>query len=457
MRLSVPLALASWLVFALGLPSRASADDGTRSAREHFAAGYALAEKGDAAAAIAEFELAYAASPNPSVLYNLGQAYAAVGRSGEAVEAWQRYLKLSGSSVGEPRTRQVEALIAYHTQRSGALELALEPATAEVSIDGHALERGTTMLRVNPGTHVLTAVAPGFDAAQTRAVVATGEVRKLSLHLQPRSAPAHVLFRCPLEDVRVFVDGLERGRTPSLTGAALSSGAHVLRFERPGYLPTETTLELRAGSPNEVSCSMRIDPRSSQLGALGVTHPEGTTVLLDEAPFSGGQVPEGVHRLVVTGPGHATEARRITIQIGKRTEVTLAPPRAPHTQRDEQERTRRGLRIGSYALAAVGAATAVAAVALRLDTDARYSSWQQKSRTTLSSLPSDPEASASLERLLAEENDIRHRDAWALGLTVFSCTALATSAVLFFSSTPRRDRLIVTAGVSPGLRYEYSF
>ena len=457
MHRSTLLMLASALGATLGLPRPAFAEEPTRSAREHFAAGYALADKGDAAAAIASFELAYAASPNPSVLYNLGQAYAAVGRSGEAVEALQRYLKLSGPSVGEPRIRQVEALIAYHVQRSGTLELALEPATAEVSVDGHSLELGMTSLRVNAGAHALTAVAPGFEAMQARVVVPAGEVRKLSLRLQRLSAPAQVLIRCPVEAVRVLVDGVEQGRTPAYVGGALGSGVHEVRLERAGYLPAQLKLELSPGSSREVPCTLRIDPVSSRLGALWVTHPEGTTVFLDGSPFSGGQVPEGVHHVLVTGPEHATETRRVTVKLGARTALTLTPLRAPGTLHAQQERSRHALRVGSYALAGVAAATAVAAVALRIDTDARYSAWQKKSHETLSTLPSDPEAAASLDQLLAEENDIRRRDSWALGLTVFSCTALATSAVLFLSSSPHRDRLIVTAGVSPGLRYEHSF
>src|SRR5687768_9059850 len=62
-------------------------------AARHFDRGYLLAQQGSLEAAIAEFKQAHALSPHPSVLYNLGQAYAASGRAVEAVQTLRKYLE----------------------------------------------------------------------------------------------------------------------------------------------------------------------------------------------------------------------------------------------------------------------------------------------------------------------------------------------------------------------------
>ena len=54
------------------------ATDPTTEARERFGRGLRLFNDGDNAGALAEFERAYALSPHPSVLYNIGLVNAAV-------------------------------------------------------------------------------------------------------------------------------------------------------------------------------------------------------------------------------------------------------------------------------------------------------------------------------------------------------------------------------------------
>jgi hypothetical protein len=458
MRRNVREISAALAVSVLGFAASARADDAQlTAAREHFARGYALAESGNAEAAIGEFEQAYAASPKPSVLYNLGQAYAAAGRSSEAVDALERFLKLSGSSVDEARARQVEALIRYHAQRVGKLTIELSPPESLLYVDGRALGKGSRTLSLNAGSHSLTATAPGFEPVSVPVAIAPGESKPLALRLAALPAPAGLAIRCRLDGVTVSIDDAPRGKTPSFGGGALASGAHRVRFERPGYLPDEHSVELRPGETQTVSCEPRIDPRDARHGRVAVTHPAGTRVFLDDAPYTGAQVPPGPHRLRVAGPGYTPEVRQIVLEPRSEASFTLVPPRDPHAVADERERTRKTLRVGAYVLAGVGAATAVSAVALYVDDNARYASWQAQSRTSVRTLASDPNAPASLDALLAEENDIRRRDAWALGLTVFSCAALATSTVLFLSSREPEQRLVITAGSEPSLRYERSF
>jgi hypothetical protein len=159
----------------------------------------------------------------------------------------------------------------------------------------------------------------------------------------------------------------------------------------------------------------------------------------------------------VSGPGFAVESRKLTLKPGEHAHVTLIPTRDPQELARERAGTRSALRLGAYVSAGVGVATAITAAALYVDNGNRYSDWQSRTRKVVSTLPSDPNAPDKLDQLLAEENSLRRRDAWALGLTVVSCTALTASAVLYLVGREPHDRLIVTAGAEPSLRYEHLF
>lgn len=448
----------SALGFALlGFVGHARADEPNLPAREHFARGYALAEAGNPAAAIGEFEQAYSQSPNPSVLYNLGQAYAAAGRSSEAIDALQRYLQLGGTSVGEQRTLHVQSLIAYHAQRVGSLEIEVEPASAMLVVDGKPVGTGSRNVTLDVGAHGLLATAPGFEPASARVEMLARATTKLGLHLERRAAPATLRLACPLPDVKVFVDNEPRGTTPALASSVETSGAHRVRFARPGYLPDEHQVELAPSESRTVTCRLAFDPNDAQRARLRVEHPQGTQVFLDDAPFLGAAVPSGGHQVSVAGAGYATEARQLRLRPGEVARLTLVPLREPKAQAALSARNRATLRVGAYVLAGVGVAAGATAAVLYVDNGSRYAAWQANSRRVVSTLPSDPDAPAKLDRVLAEENSLRRRDSWALGLTVFSCTALATAAVVYFASRAPEDRLIVTAGAEPSIRYQHEF
>src|SRR4051812_27015782 len=113
MRSRLVLALVAFVsVVAVGQGARgaaaagaAPADAAKAEARERFDRGLGLFEKGENAAALAEFKRAYELIPNPVVLYNMGLVYAAMNRPVEAADALERYLAHAGEKV-PPQQRQ---------------------------------------------------------------------------------------------------------------------------------------------------------------------------------------------------------------------------------------------------------------------------------------------------------------------------------------------------------------
>jgi hypothetical protein len=434
-------------------PGQLHAQDAGPSAREHFNRGYAFAEKGDPHSAIREFELAYATNPNPSVLYNLGQAYAAAGRSSDAIETLERYLSLSGASVPAARLAQINAQLQFHAQRVGKLSIEAEPPSAEIWLNGKSLGVGSRVVLLNAGKHHLMASAPGFELGTAEPQIEAKAETNLVLRLSPRALPAELSISCPLEEVAVFVDGVLRGRTPELASLALASGSHQVKFERAGYVSDDQRIDLTPGSARRVSCRLALDPRDSTLGRLWVRHPAGTTVFLDGAPFRGSPVAMGSHQLRVEGPGYVPETRRVVLTPRQVLELTLRPPQS--RERSDRERRRRHviLRTWSYVFAGVSLASGATAAVLYIDNNARYEAWQVRGQDRIKALASDPNPLQSMDDLLAEENAIRRRDNLALGLAVFSGAALAASTVLFLSSRDAVDRLVLSGSAAPELRY----
>jgi tetratricopeptide (TPR) repeat protein len=167
-------------------PRGIQADAVTR-AGEHYARGYALVEKEDYAAASAEFELAYAASPNYSVLYNLGHAYAMSGRPVDAVAAFRRYLREGGTNIPPELRERALATIAENERKIGRLHVELRPAVSvEAVVDGTPLPP-SAFASEQPlpiGTHGLWLSAPGFRAVQRSFEIHSGQATTIQISLE---------------------------------------------------------------------------------------------------------------------------------------------------------------------------------------------------------------------------------------------------------------------------------
>jgi tetratricopeptide repeat protein/PEGA domain-containing protein len=180
------------LVLALLAPStsQAQAAVAPAEASRHFERGYLLAQQGSLEEAISEFNQAYALQPHPSVLYNLGQAYAASGRAVEAVETLSRFLEQAPAGDRERRS-QAAALMEYQTQRIGLLSLTVSPEDATISIDGVALGHAPLAgpIQLVAGHHALVLARPGFETRIESLQIVGKRPLGLALVLQPVKPP----------------------------------------------------------------------------------------------------------------------------------------------------------------------------------------------------------------------------------------------------------------------------
>jgi tetratricopeptide (TPR) repeat protein len=165
---------------SVGQRARAADADATAAAREHFQKGLAAYADERFAEAADEFDQAYKLSPAFKLLYNIGQVDVALGRSVEAVDAFDRYLK------------QVAAEIEKQLARIGTISIRTFPDGAEIRVDGGL--RGRTplanALRLNAGRHTLEAVLSGY-AAQSREIDVVGKGdNAIEMTLEALAVPA---------------------------------------------------------------------------------------------------------------------------------------------------------------------------------------------------------------------------------------------------------------------------
>ena len=101
-----PACLRALVAVAVLIPALAHADARVE-ARRHFKTGMALIADGKLDDGIAELLEAYGIRPHPNVLFNIGRAYEAAGRLGDAATYYQRYL-----DARPPDAEKVRAMLA---------------------------------------------------------------------------------------------------------------------------------------------------------------------------------------------------------------------------------------------------------------------------------------------------------------------------------------------------------
>jgi hypothetical protein len=142
-------------------------------ATEHFDRGNAFVESGNFAAAAIEFEQAHALSHDDAVLHNLGMTYVVLYRPVEAAAALSRYLEHEGERLSSGERGALAQLISEQNRRIGNLSLEVEPAGAQVRLDGRDLGTDSVMpLRLALGAHELEVSLAGHEREQ-RTVVLT--------------------------------------------------------------------------------------------------------------------------------------------------------------------------------------------------------------------------------------------------------------------------------------------
>jgi hypothetical protein len=421
---SVFLLALLWSSGAFGQTSLA----GQAEARLQFQEGLAQAQRGDLEAAIKSFETAYSTRPHFSVLYNIAQAQATLGRTVQAVTTFERYLSEGGTQISDTRRDEVRALIDANRQRIGNLKLSVAaPDRTRVWLDGTELsaKQLAAPLAVSAGKHqLLHSSGTGYPVLQ-EIIVKGAEVTEIAISAPPQAGGVvgQLTVDCDVPAVLVTIDGVEAGTTP-LGPLALSGGTRRIAFNRRGYRTRELSVNVPSGSAVPVSCDLRADaslPRSVQARLMVQTTPKDASVLVDGQVFAGGVLPFGQHDLQVTRDGYLPYRRTIMIPAGgiQGHEVVLNPTAAKRARDQASSRKRKTL---AYALGGTGVALLLTGGGLLLWNQKRYDDWREQEHPDLDRV-------ASIQRV----------DDLSIGLAILGTGFVAGGTWAFFSSPTSDD------------------
>lgn len=419
---------------------RVRAEEST-SASKHFRAGLDHALTGELERAVEEFQAAYADSPHYSVLFNIGQTYTLMGKPVEAIDAFERYLRGGGKAIAPSRRKAVEASIAFHAKRVGELQVLVEPADATLEVDGQAVTSDwqRVPLRLAAGKHGLVVSAAGFRAQTLAVTVQAGQRSSLSLTLRAEAPLPHGVAQlkvaCDVPAVEILVDGRRRGRTPVSEPFLVDAGSHRVRFSRDGYEADERLLEVGDGQLATLACGLRYAPVAAGGAAatLSLRLSPGTRLRLDGAPFSGGSLPAGEHRVEAEKAGFRPWRRDLSLSAGSRTvlDVSLQPEPAYLEQYRANVRRRRtwGLAVGTG-----GALFGAAAVVLWIANRNQYDEWQNQKRSLEATPVGEPDFQDKLRAWQDQARAVERLNGLTAGCALASGALLTVGAALWLSA-----------------------
>jgi tetratricopeptide (TPR) repeat protein len=298
---------ASFAVFGLlqAAPEAARAAETTEATAQqqastaHHRAGDAAMADGRIDDAIREYMAAYELSPQPALLYNLGRAYAALGRYPDALDYLERF-----DRDANPQTRALvqglPQLIAETRARVSALTLECNVDEAEVRLDKTILGKTPLAvgLRVNAGEHVVEVTKEGYESYRRSLSFPGGGESRIEANLAPRTTMARINVSSNVAGVGLSVDGVERGVLPA--ELLLGAGSHDFEARKDGYVTVRKSVVLEPGEKRALSLDLSASsPLYTKwwfwtgIGAVVAGSAVAVIALTSERPLSTGTIPPG--------------------------------------------------------------------------------------------------------------------------------------------------------------------
>lgn len=442
------------LVLSLGilfLTAAAAGEPIPPDAGVHFRQGLALADLGRFEEASIEFESAYAISPRPAVLYNIGMAHAASRRASLAVKAFKQYLQASGTETEPLRLKEAREQIQKLEGQLAILKLRVEPPTAEIRIDGRGIEHWGE-LTLDPGKHFLSVSAQGYASLERELVIAVGERADLSVALE--STPCNQLklltgflsIKCEVPDVEVIADNVVIATTPRVGPIILQAGERRIGFRRLGYRDNYVSVNIKEATSSSINCGVQPDLVSSpsSLAVVKVrSNVDEASLFADGRQFVGSiALPLGRHNILTEKSGYQPLLTSIVVRSGQRLEVTANLTPTPEKLRELERARVQRLRL-SIISASSGLLLAGVTTALIIDNHARYDRWKQRQVI----LDEQWRSSAPDANLAARQADndttakrVRLQDEVAVGMAVASIACFIASTLTWVLNSEQPTR-----------------
>ena len=180
--------------------------------------------------------------------------------SAERYKTWRdRVEVVAGQPVALPEVRLEPA--------DGRLAIRSRPAGASVLVDGRYAGQTPVEVDVGPGKeHEIQLSKTGYERANQKVAVASGEVKGLDLLLTAQEGVVH--FKVDPADAELFVNGTGRGKVP--VELRLPAVEHDIEIRKEGLEPFRTRLLPRPGFPQELKVALRRGEPTPPPGTAGL-------------------------------------------------------------------------------------------------------------------------------------------------------------------------------------------
>jgi hypothetical protein len=250
-----------------------------------------------------------------------------------------------GFMLGEGVSPRIVALLdEVKAATLGAVELTLDPAAADLTVDGVRRKLQGTRLALTGGSHAIVVSRPGYKPVEQSIAVTVGETVPLTIRLERVSSVVSIITTPP--GAEVVINATPRGKTmpgplpegleevpqrlgvpPSqvsqpLVLSDLTTGTFDVEFRRECYVSQHRTLEIDALRDIAVE-PVKLEPAVGTL--VAESEPAGVTVSVDSeargaSPLTLEGICAGPHVVEFKGPG-GRAVQRVTVATGQRAEV----------------------------------------------------------------------------------------------------------------------------------------
>jgi len=301
-------------------PPAAGAEE---AARRHFQSATALFEAGEYQLALDEFEAAYRLKPHPTVLRNVAASQERLRRFPEAIRTLERYLaEATGPGLRAERAA-IEAHLVGLRSVVGRIELVLDDPGFEIEVDGRSVGRTplTEPIEVPLGLRTVVARREGWEPTTLQVRVEGGGTSRAEL--QPIARMARLTVDTSAPHAMVSVDGAPPMASP--WSNVVMHGRHAVRVTAPGRRPASLDVDLAPGAERSLVVQLESGGPQGML-AIRVEPREGARATVDGLPLeldrrAARTLDQGLHRLVVDGPGRATYDANVRVRANRTTHV----------------------------------------------------------------------------------------------------------------------------------------
>lgn len=231
-------------------------------ARTHFQTGVQHYQAGRFTEAIAEFQTAHRLFASPTILFNLAQAFRSDGQLSSAITTFRRYVS-ENPRITPTQRDDIEGVIREIEATRAVLSFEVEPAGAEISLDGRVL--GTSPLprgiEVISGSHEIAITLALHEPNSQTINVHAHERRLFQTNLHPVDLNARLVVNVQPAEAEITLDGAPVGH--GTYDQHVLPGPHQLAFAAPGYLPRSESVTVRTLS--EESVRVTLDARAVSL------------------------------------------------------------------------------------------------------------------------------------------------------------------------------------------------